>query len=220
MFYTTGLINRAYGRGHFKIITVYGQSGLGKSVYAWKLMQEVYPDMPMEELKHYIIFTPEDLIAFAKKLRKDDIRIKTFLLDDAGIWFNNQDYKDPFVQGATKFFQVMRTNCASVILTTPRLSALVASIRNSDMYTVKVVDHIGDNRYAKTYQQSSGFGNRTWVKLLAVDSFKAILDDELYNWYIDMRKKYVEAAIDMMESGLKERQSRLDYWKEKYAKRE
>lgn len=191
-------VNEWYAHNQFRIVSIYGQSGVGKSVYAWKVLQEVYPD---EDVKQFLIFKPEELIKFVEKLRSENRRIKTFLLDDAGIWFGADAWKDPFVIAALKFLQVARTITGSIIFTTTSLFNLVSRLRTLDMYTVRITPDRG-RRIARGYAQSVMPNKKTFVKGVWEDRYSPMLDDDLYNWYKNVRASYVDEANDLMRKAL------------------
>ena len=191
-------VNQWYNNNQFRVISIYGQSGIGKSVYAWKVLQEVYPD---EDVKKYLIFKPEELISFVEDLRKRKERIKTFLIDDAGVWFSAEEYRDPFVMAALKFIQVARSITGSIMFTTTSLFNLVSRLRTLDMYTVRITQD-RNMRIAKGYAQSVMPNKRTFIRGVWQDRYHPILDNDLYAWYKGVRDSYVDEANRMMKKGL------------------
>lgn len=204
------LINQWYKDYQFRIIVVYGASGMGKSVYAWKILQEIYPN---QDVRKYLVFKPQEIINFIKNLYTKDIRIKSFLIDDAGVWLGADDYADPFVQAVTKQVQLLRTVCSSVILTTPSLKGLVKKLRTQDLFTVKITkSQSGPYREAVGYYTSYRADGKRWMVKRYIDPFKSHLDDKLYSWYDRVRKDYAREGIRLMEEGLKMREAKREYF--------
>lgn len=236
------MIEHWFDTDQFKQVVVYGPSGLGKSVYAWETLREVYPELavldkekdkqPIPEflwtedgpfyntdLRQFLLFRPEELVGFATYARKHKKRYPVVLLDDAGLWFGSERRFDPFVQASVEFLQVARTCLSAIIITTPRLKNLLTNIRSSDCLTTRIVKN-GRYRRACGYTQTVDVRGRLRVRPSWDDSFSPMLPNDLYEWYQKVRSGYVDLAAEKMRNAL-ELQSNMEQWRRnKYARKE
>ena len=201
MLRTSKMIQNWYHANKFRVIIVYGPSGEGKSVFSLKVLKEIYGK---SRLRHYIIFRPEDLVKFLMNLQKRNERIPTFLMDDAGLWFNKQDFRDKFVVAAMKWIQVARTNTASIIFTTPNVSQLVKSLRSLDCFLINISNKSPTRSQAKAYNNYVYPSGKSIVNLRWIDTFTPRLEDDIYNYYLKLREGYARNATEMMREALKD----------------
>lgn len=229
----TRQINKWHDMNQFRIILVYGHSGLGKSAYSWKCLQELYPHQkdikvlkkdpvldegrllweedkgsPYSDIRKYLIFKPEELLNFSEYMTKYKKRYKAILIDDAGLWFASERWRDPFVEAAIKWLQVARSIVSTVIFTTTNPNNIVRRLRTSDMYTVRIRPYRKGWRHAKGYSQSVMVNNKTYFKTIWEDAFYYYIEDNLYSWYKDVRASYVKEVNKMMKAGLEEEKRR------------
>jgi len=195
-----------YRRQKYGLVLVYGKSGTGKSVYALRALKEIYQahlglDDPQawEEIKKHIIFTPNEFIKYTGDLENNNKRVPAILMDDAGVWFNNQDYKDPVIVDCIRYFKVIRTKVSCVIMTTPSPNDLVKGLRSLDMYNIKVVDQDSKNgKMATCYLQSIRPTLRTYIRTYWKDYFPGMLPDDVFNQYNERRNTYTKIIHQKM----------------------
>jgi len=224
MLYATKRIEQLWKNQQFGIFLIYSPSGIGKSVYAWKILRELYPELAeiqpikpdpvldnkepiwtdtgckYKDVRKFLVFKPTEMLHFSEYMRriqksdpsKRTYRFKAILSDDAGIWLNSENWKDPYVAAVTKWLQVARTITSSIILTTTSPFNIVKKIRNLDMYTIRIMPDSKNARIAKGYKQSVFSTGKSFVKGVWLDRFNVMLDNDLYNWYAPVRQSYVD----------------------------
>lgn len=223
--------------GFFRIILTYGVSGVGKSSYCWKILQELYPEEakikydPSDEIpeqlwdkdkgpyypndvRKYLLFSPVEMLAFSRYARKHNLKVPCMLVDDAGLHFSSDNYYDPVVQAAGKYMQVARSNVTTFMFTSTKLSNVVASIRSGDVMNCRISPYKGDLRWARGYRQSIDAIGRTRIRALWEDSFNKLIDNDLFAWYSRVRNSYTDSATDLMEKALQEKVD-LEAWRKK-----
>lgn len=204
-------IQSAYEKNQSRQVVIYGETGVGKSVYAIKVLKQLYDDpQHPEEWKQYIVFTPEQFITLVTKLLREKRRAKCIVWDDAGYWLFALDWNDPKVKAAMKMFQVSRTVTAAIIFTTPAVQMIIKKIQAFEGIRIgKVMKRTsGDSnlRLCKVYRNTiAAFGKR-YVKQKYEDDFSVMLPDGDYNWYAPIRERYLEDATELMKKayGIKE----------------
>lgn len=196
-------IAEAYGKNQSRQIIIYGETGVGKSVYAIKILKQLYNDQKYpEEWKSYIVFTPEQFITLVTKLLREGRRAKCIVWDDAGYWLFALDWNDPKVKAAMKMFQVSRTVTAAIIFTTPAVQMILKKIQSFEGVRIgKVMKRTkgGNLRLCKVYRNTiAAFGKR-YVKQKYEDQFSVMLPDQDFHWYSPIREKYLEDAMALMK---------------------
>ena len=209
MFELTKKINSWYKYNNLGIIIVYGRSGLGKSSYAWKTIMQLYPQQEGEtneqwydRLKRYIVFKPRELLDLGQELSKTGERLKSFIIDDAGIWFSKYSWRDPVALAAIEYLQVIRTRTASIIMTTPSPKLLMTTLLSLDLFCVKVTMDNENNRFAVGYDFSMAPHGKIYVNRRFEDRFNVILPTPFYNWYRDYRNSYTVHAEKKMQRAI------------------
>lgn len=222
---TRKILEAWYPPEEFKLVTIYGPLGYGKSAFAFKIVVEllcVVYHLKVKEawemLKQFILFHPEQ---FFQKL--DDIseyvvdgRVPGIVWDDAGLWLYALDWNDPFVKAFGKYLNVARTHLGSIIMTTPSPDMIFKKVRKfPQAYNVNVRKTTGNpanayDRLAVPYLQYYNIvkGYRvTRVKIkgaVAQDPFNCYLPDDFYAWYKPLRDKYEDIALDLIKKRWKE----------------
>lgn len=228
-----------YRNNQFRLILVTAESGMGKSVYTLKALQELYPKekridytpgddpvidhkqplwdeykgSPYNDIRKYILFRPEEVLAFSKYMFRHKMRIPFAVMDDSGIFLSSDQWNSPEVSALTKWLQVARTVCSCVALTTTSAENVVRRVRTLDMYNTKIKLLPRGWRAARTYKQTIGPTGKRYVKVAWQDNFYWRLSDDLYEWYHDLRNSYVDTANKMMEEQLEEKRAKHSFWK-------
>jgi len=194
-------IERWYNGDEFAMVVVYGRSGLGKTSYAWQSLFEIYPQKKtqtraeyIDSLKQYLVFTPRELINLGDRLEAENLRIPAIIVDDAGLHFGKMDYRDPVVVAALKYLQVIRSQVACIIFTTPSPTALVSALRSLDMHIVKITKYDPGYRLAVGYNNAVGPRGKVWTNRVWEDTFLTRLPDDFWAWYKPLRESYAKFA--------------------------
>jgi hypothetical protein len=153
-----------------------------------------------EKLKAHIIFHPQTFKQIIKHLQKNRTRIKALVWDDSGIFLAAKDWQKEFAKEVVKYFQLARTYCASIILTTPSPSLILRDIRRLNMVTVNIEfggSQLSDVRRARSYDHwflpdltKPRLSFRGW------DKFSVRLPDHIFNPYQEMRAGYADFELD------------------------
>ena len=138
---------------------IQGERGLGKSMYAYKVMASVYLQLgqyrcfetgevlPVEnELDaykaslEYMIFSPDDLINLVEYNIANDYVTPVLCLDDATVHFNSYMF---FVDLHTVIllkglFDTIRTVLSGLLMTCPKRRALLSFLRDYDDYKIEI----------------------------------------------------------------------------------
>jgi hypothetical protein len=184
---TVDTILRRHPNG-FAGYVVQGERGMGKSMYAYKVMAKTYLQLgkyrsfetgeiiPVEnELDaykaslEYMIFSPDDLINLIEYNIQNDYITPVLCLDDATVHFNSYMF---FVDLHTVIllkglFDTIRTVLSGLLMTCPKRRNLLSFLRDYDDYKIEIKKaQTGYNdRLARCYQ---------------------------FNWYPDDRKYRVQ----------------------------
>ena len=202
------IIEQNWYQDRFGIFVVYGESGIGKSVYALKSLMELGLDW-----KQHVFFKPEEFLNAITKAAYEQRRIKVLVVDDAGLHLYAHNWMNPWVKSFVQFLNVARTVLANLILTTPNPNMLVRKITQLDSYYIKITKHYADNEYGQYKREAKGYKNvmlpsgARRVKLKFIDYFDVRLPDDLYQDYIQYRYGYTLEAVDRLKQTLPHIQS-------------
>jgi len=224
----TSKINKAFYGDEFKSFILYAPLGLGKTALAIQCLLELYflkdirkaildhgarcnvwdyidNEKVLNMVKTHLVFHPKNFLLACRRLTERD---KALLWDDAGLWLFSLDFKDPFVNAVSKFMSVARTKFGAIIFTTPHPSHVIKKIRTlPDAVVVKVYKYTNSRwlRKAKHYQWwSTPDGKKSGVRGKEVEKFSCHIPDFIYDWYLPLRKRYADMALDMMQKRLDE----------------
>lgn len=191
-FITSRRIAAAYRRYEFFGLIVTGPQGIGKSVYALKVLQELYGSW--STMKRYIVFSLEDLI----NIFETKGRHLCVVWDDAGIHGHKYlvYYSKKLGQLIQGYIDVVRTKLASMIVTVPSHTELMKPIRDSPGFRVARIQRAEgspDTRAAVVYTRAAVPFRSRWVKSY-IDIFNVHMDDAVYSEYMEMRKQFYEDA--------------------------
>jgi hypothetical protein len=196
------LLETHYYQDRFGMFIVYGESGIGKSVYVIKAFQEVGLDW-----KKHMFFRPEEFIQVVKDAYFKRKRIKALCVDDAGFGLFAWNWNKPFVRAFVQFINVARTVVANIILTTPNPCMVVKKLTTLDAYFVKVMRAKAPNdgayaRLAKGYKNIMMPSGMRRIRVLFEDYFNAWLPDDVYSEYYEYRYGYVYDTMSNMFNSL------------------
>ena len=204
-----------YPPEEFKLMTIYGPLGYGKSTYACKLgvdvLRRVYRITDAEAwvlLKQFIVFHPEQFFAKLKNLTKYNIRRIPFLIwDDAGYWLYALEWNDPFILKVGKYMSLARTHLGGVVMTTLSPDYIFKKLRKfPQALNVSIIKKTGSRkgkdlykRQAKAYLQYYNIVKGYRIKgPIYQDDFLCLMPDEFYNWYKPLRDAYEDMALRLM----------------------
>jgi len=197
------LMKANHYRDRFGFFIIYGESGVGKSVYSILALKELGLNW-----KRHLFFRPDEFLARVRSAYDRREKIKALVVDDAGLGLFAYNWNNKFVKAFVKFINVARTIVSNIILTTPNPSMVVKKLLTLDAYYVKVMKLGGSDepyrRLAKGYKNMMLPSGSRMVKLVFEDDFHAHLPDEEYYDYLEYRYGYAGDAISEMMRGLSE----------------
>jgi Txe/YoeB family toxin of Txe-Axe toxin-antitoxin module len=235
VFITTLRIFEAYKRYRFFPMIVYGELGIGKSSFAIKLLAEVYGkwedgtlvERNWDAWKEWMVFLPEEFIKRIDELQAKGERAPLLVWDDAGLWASSQKFKDKFAISLSDYFNVARTDLASVIFTTPDPSWLLKRIREIPGICYGRITYKDEDNGARHKELRYLIVYSTWKNViedkvgsrrLYSDMFDITLPNDVFKEYDKVRRKYAEVAKKKLEEVIEEFKYRT--WKgyKKYKK--
>ena len=210
-------------------LVVYGPLRSGKSSYSIQLLAECYgtiktPDwkkaltLDYEEWaewfqenvepdwdawKKYMVFKPRE---FVQKVKETSKKQRLLLVwDDAGFWLSHYDYHNPFLKAVSEYMNVLASDWAGVVFTTPNPKWLLTHVRNlPGGHTGRVIKLTG-NPYAwhlrkiRVYEgwMAPDF-KRSGVRPIFEENFSVRLPTDVFLEYDDVRRSYAEEAKNRM----------------------
>jgi hypothetical protein len=222
---TVKILDCLYPPEEFKLMTVYGALGYGKSTYALKVVVDVLlhwfrntikglevdnpdrRDNAWELVKQLIVFHPKQFFEKLKAIRKIGVRIPALLWDDAGLWLYALEWNDPFIIRVGKYMNVARTWLASLLMTTPSPDYIFKKIRKfPQSFNLSIIKTTGNKRgmnafrrQAKAYLQYYHIIKGYRIKgVVYRDNFTCLMPDKFYAWYKPLRDSYEELAFNLM----------------------
>jgi len=213
-------IVRWYLNDQFKAIIVYGDLRIGKSTYALKVMGQVYEylyDEPLSPslIDNYMGWHPAEVIKSwknIKRIARNKRKIPVYTWDDAGVWLFSLDWNDPLLRAIQRYMNLIGTDMACLIMTTPDPTFILSKIRRlPGLIRIEVKPSTSQNKewpknadrvaiaYQKRYLPDS---QKFYMRKLWRDNFRAVLPDEIYKYYTPIRERYTEMAKEMMWEAL------------------
>lgn len=196
-------ILEAHPRGHICVL-VHGEKGVGKSVYALKVMWEVFEamgydtDTAFKMAMDRLFFRPRrflDCVYNAKERVKADKNDKEIVIcvDDAGVGLGRELYrKDQILYyEVLSVWQALRTYATCVILTTPEPQKLAGALTWNLRVHITIVKEW--NRMAKGYPEKSdplGLHRRARRQDGYDETYSTLLPDRYYNPYNKRRIEF------------------------------
>lgn len=205
-----------------------GERGYGKSMYALKIMAQIYykmNDITEEEAwvrsLDSMIFTMEDVIKLINYNIKNDIISPVLCIDDATVHFCSYKYFTNLYEVILLhgMFDTIRTTVTGLLLTCPSRKLLLAALRNYDDYTIQInkdQSNKGVSGYSRIARGIKWFtipdGRRKFRKMFE-DHYSCYVPNWIYDKYMKKRKYYLESINDdmmqLIEEKLKKKKSKV-----------
>jgi len=184
---------------------VFGPQRTGKSSYALQVLYDVYHDW--DKVFEHTFFKLEDVVTFLRNQIKAGIIIPVICWDDAGVYGSKQLYftKRRLAEYLQNLFDVIGTAVKGIILTTPSPEGLLKAVRSYEFFRVKVTK---ENQYYR--RVATGYKNvllpsgTRYIRKTFKDTFDVRLPQDIYDEYIEIRKSYLDAALDNLDEYLAE----------------
>ena len=194
---------------------IQGERGLGKSMYAYKVMAKIY--MVLDNLSEkeayekslaHMIYEPNDLIQLIKNNINNDYVTPVLCLDDATVHFNSYKfftdlYEVILLKG---MFDTIRTVLTGLLMTCPKRKNLLKFMKDYDdmKIDIKYAPGGGFERYARCYQFNWYPDDRKFKVIVPYqDHYSCYVPDEFYQPYLDKRKKYLKNINVKLEQIMK-----------------
>lgn len=188
----------------FKIVIIYGEQRMGKSVYALKSMGQLYDYFWGIPLSPKLVdlamgWSPWEVVDSLLKIKK---KIPGYIWDDAGYWLWALDWNDPVLKAFMKYLNVIGTDMACLQLTTPDPRWILKKItQQPSARTIKLTKR-GNSRWkriAKGYQpyvlpDLSTTRVRSWLE----DEFSCKCPQVTYDYYKPKREGYAHQAKELL----------------------
>jgi hypothetical protein len=220
-FATVRDINYAFLRNQARYFCVYSLAplGVGKTSYAIQCLQQLYGEYDQdgflvkanddwELIKAHIIFHPQTFKQIVQHLQKTKTRIKALVWDDSGIFLSAKDWQKKWAREIVKYFQLARTYCASIILTTPSPSLILRDIRRMNMVTINIefaksqYDHLASQHAARRARSYDHWYlpdlKKTRVRYRGTDTYNVMLPNKVYDPYQLMRATYADFELEQV----------------------
>jgi hypothetical protein len=206
MLVISRIMEQNYSSNKFGIFLVYGESGIGKSVYSILALREIGLNW-----KEHLFFRPNELLSKIDEIYSKHGRIKALVLDDASFSLSSYDWHDPFAKAFIKFISVARPVLANIILTTPSPKLLLKKLVSMDAWIIKIVydtdkEH-KHRRIAKGYKNYLLPNGKRIIRLSFEDWFNInSLEREIFREYNEYRYSYVKDGLENLFIELKHRE--------------
>ena len=162
-----------------------------------------YPlkDEVLQYMKETLFFRPLDILNRLDWLSDNDLKTLVIISDDAGAHLSSMEWYEPYIKAFGEFMDLARTQLTSIIFTAPQPNRIARKIRTIPGTTiVRIVRRSGQgppyDRWYRTarymrYWFSPGF-NKEGYSGKDFDYFNCQIPDFIFEWYVPMRKKYVD----------------------------
>ncbi len=177
--------------------------GVGKSVFALRLLVDMYKTWKWEDLRRYIVFMPQDFLSLIDNVLQTGKRIPLLVWDDAGFWLNRQKWYNKFVMAVRENLNVIRTAVTSIVFTAPTWNELARGIRDHIDIMVLITRNSNTSSIARGYKVIQGVFEDYKRETIFQDYFNIMLPDEIYQPYEAMRRSYVMVGLERMRKNLK-----------------
>ena len=189
----------------FKVVIIYGEQRMGKSVYALKVMGQVLNYLKGLPLSNELVdrFMGWRPIEVVDQLLSIEGKIPVYTWDDAGYWLWALDWNDPVLKAFMKYLNVIGTDMACLILTTPDPRWILKKITaQPSARTIKIIKASGNSRWrriAKGYQPYVLPDlTTTRVKSWLEDTFSCKCRQDVYDYYRPKRLGYALEAKQLL----------------------
>lgn len=175
----------------------------------WKIWFQTYvqPRLEWDAWKTHMVFKPRE---FLEKVREPSKQQRVLLVwDDAGFWLSHYDYHNPFLKAVSEYMNVLATDWASVVFTTPNPRWLLTHVRNlPGGHTGRIAKTSGSprSRHLRRMRVYEGWiapdMKKTGVTAVLEEHFGVILPNDVYKEYNTVRRGYADEAKERMEETL------------------
>jgi len=194
-----------------------GERSYGKSMYALKVMAQVYQhllnlseDDAWQKALDNMLFSMADVIKNISNNIRNDVVTPVWCLDDATVHFCSYKFfthlhEVILVHG---LFDTLRTAVSGLLLTCPKRSLLLKALRNYDDFTIQISKLPGGNGYRRVAKGVKWYslpsGKRCFKKIFE-DYYNCYVPDWIYEKYMAKRKYYLESVNLEMENLIREK---------------
>ncbi len=218
-YFLSRLIEEAHRNEGFVSAFVYGPQGIGKTSYCLHVAADVYGSWK-EALRH-LYFDPTNAIdAMLERIEvlergETEERIKTAIMDDAGVWLSKSSWWEESKQEFGELFDLIRSACSCVIFNSPG-DNIVGRIANEIMFRIKVTKISAEmhetlrgmgykvdpkrHRVAVIYSHNLTPMFRSYVKKVAYDVFP--VHYPVHEEYKRIRLKFVRGKLESVKAAL------------------
>ena len=205
-FITTEMINKSHYDNECQNFIVYGPLGYGKTSFALQVLMELYNTEDPDILSKYFFFDPAE---FLSKVTQFKDQVPAVAWDDAGVWLYYMDYQSSLLKNVSKLMQLIRTRTAAVLFTTPTPSLVFGKLRNFPQTITLKVSKVSGHLHERNLRRVTAY--RSWmmpdlqklrVKKLFVDDYSCMLPNDLFKWYSEQRRGYIEQVEEKLQSEL------------------
>lgn len=202
------MICRAYIRDDFILVIIYGPLRMGKSAYAMKVLGQVYdyfkgtplsPDL----VRDYMGFHPS--LVIDRWFELGDKRIPMYVWDDAGYWLYSLDWNDPLLKAIQKYMNVIGTDMNCLLLTTPdptwilkKILNMPGTIRGEVQKREGGISDAPSKVFARRCRGYKPYRmpdlKKTGVNVLWEDDYSCRIPDDVYAYYLPVRRNYALMA--------------------------
>jgi len=196
-----------YMNDEFKVVVIYGEQRMGKSVYALKVMGQVmdyFKGIPLSPrlVDRCMGWRPHEVVHNLLSIKE---KIPVYTWDDAGYWLWALDWNDPVLKAFMKYLNVIGTDMACLILTTPDPRWILKKITAQPSARTIKISRRSDamtsrwRRIAKGYQpyvlpDLTTTRVRSWLE----DEFSCKCPQKVYNYYRPKRLGYAREAKELL----------------------
>ena len=188
---------------------IYGMQRSGKTMYSLLVMYDIYKDW--DKVLKNIFFNLEDLIAAIKERVltnfSTDKQLKVICWDDAGVHGSKYLFFRRGGRQLTEYlqnlFDVVGLAVKAILITTPNPENLLKAIRGYEFYRVAIMKLPGSNRVAYGYKTILLPSGLMRVRRVFEDYYNIYIPNDVYKEYLEMRRGYLEEAVESLEQFLK-----------------
>jgi hypothetical protein len=223
-------IRQWYIDDEFKIVIIYGEQRMGKSVYSLKAMGQVmdyFKGIPLSPrlVDRCMGWSPWEVVDQLLDIKG---KIPCYTWDDAGYWLWALDWNDPVLKAFMKYLNVIGTDMACLILTTPDPRWILKKITSQpSARTIKIIKASANSRWSRIAKGYQPYVlpdlSTTRVKSWLEDDFSCKCPQDVYDYYKPKREGYASQAKALLRDtimGVREKEMKpvkndLDYLTER-----
>jgi hypothetical protein len=205
-FVVTRLSLRAHKKESFESFQIVGKKGNGKTVYATKVMGQIFmaqgldEDSAYEQALNHLLFSKQDITNFLHKYSGDQQPVVCF--DDVRSNLSAMSYISfPLqTQLLLGLCDCARDSVASILTTSPSTKGVLSFLKREQGYQVLIhKDRRNNWRIAKGYMKFEIPSGIMRIKPRFIDSFHFLLPNWVYERVKAKRKMYKDILVKSME---------------------